>query len=92
MKTKGRIIDKGGKKENPGLDEKTRVGVPTPVLMIAQGVLFGKQEYLPHSVSLEVDPQQSRLEFVYEDGEGLLVVCHRTSTSSGRCRPSPLHR
>ena len=48
---------------------------------------------VPHSVSLEVDPQQPRLEFVYEDGERLLVVL---CTCSARCRPSSssssLHR
>ena len=31
------------KGKNPGLDRKTRVGVPTPVLI--PGVLFGRQEY-----------------------------------------------
>ena len=45
---------------------------------------------VPHSVSLEVDPQQPRLELVYEDGERLLVVL---CTCSARCRPSSsLHR
>ena len=34
-----------GKKENLGLDEKiTRVGFPTPVLIITPGVLLGRQE------------------------------------------------
>ena len=43
MKTKGRIKEKGGEK-NQGSIKKTRVGVPTPVLIITQGVLFGRQE------------------------------------------------
>ena len=41
MKTKVRIIKKGGKKEKTGLDEKTWVGVSTPVLIITQGFVFG---------------------------------------------------
>ena len=36
MKTEGRIIDKGGKRENPWLDEKTRLGIPTLVLIITR--------------------------------------------------------
>ena len=41
MKNKGRILDKGGKKVNPGLNKKPRVGVLTPVLIITQGFVFG---------------------------------------------------
>ena len=36
MKIKGRIGR--GRRENPGLDEKTRVGVPTPVLKITKSI------------------------------------------------------
>ena len=45
MKTKARVIHKGRKKIRPGA-EKTRVGVPTPVLIITQGDIFGMQEYI----------------------------------------------
>ena len=35
---------KGGKKEKTQMEERTRVGVPTPVLIVTQGVLSGRQE------------------------------------------------
>ena len=38
MKIKGRIGR--GRRENPGLDEKTRVGVPTPVLKITKSTVY----------------------------------------------------
>ena len=46
MKTKGRIIDKGGKKSKPSVLDEKRVGVSVPVLITTQGVQFGMQEYM----------------------------------------------